>query len=148
MFFNEQHATTFTNSNFFNASINENSEIFRVDMWSSSPPQKVGVTIEKYNELLNVANKFQEKLEELGVLEKEKTPEEIQKENNNLLNMLNNKLESFSERLEALEKFNFEKLNNSECSQNEEIERIEENEQHNNKKDNERNNKQIKYKSK
>ncbi len=148
MFFNEQHATTFTNSNYFNALINENSEIFRVDMWSSSPPQKVGVTMEKYNELLNVANKFQEKLEELGVLEKEKTPEEIQKENNNLLNMLNNKLESFSERLEVLEKSNFERLNNFECSQTEEMEGIGENEQHNNKKDNERINKQIKYKSK
>lgn len=41
------------------------------------PLKKIGVTMEKYNDALNLLSEYRNKLIELGVIEKEKTPEDL-----------------------------------------------------------------------
>ena len=43
------------------------------------PLKKIGVTMEKYNDALNLLSEYRNKLIELGVIEKEKTPEDGEK---------------------------------------------------------------------
>ncbi len=68
------------------------------------PFKKIGVTIEKYNDALKLINEYRNKLIELGVIEKEKTPEELQKETNALLVKLNERMNSMEEQLNEYKK--------------------------------------------
>lgn len=146
MFINERQSTMYNNSNFFQCVLDEQGNIFKVDFWGGNPIQ-IGVTQDKYNEAIKVATDFQNKLIDLGVLEKEKTAEEIQKENNNLLNQLLNQFNNINQRLELLEQNNNNVINTNNINNNIENFRGEENES-NDKKYHEGSNKQIKSKSK
>lgn len=68
------------------------------------PFKKIGVTMEKYNDALKLINEYRNKLIELGVIEKEKTPEELQKETNALLLKLNERMNSMEEQLNEYKK--------------------------------------------
>lgn len=137
MFFNERQSTMFNNNNnYLNVFVDDKGNIFKTDFFGANP-QQIGVTQEKYNEALKIANDFQNKLIELGVIEKEKTPEEIQKETNDLLKQMYTQFENINKRLETLENL-----------ENEKILRGEENEQHDYKKDVGNDNKQTKSKYK
>lgn len=68
------------------------------------PFKKIGVTIEKYNDALKLINEYRNKLIDLGVIEKEKTPEELQKETNALLLKLNERMNSMEEQLNEYKK--------------------------------------------
>lgn len=70
------------------------------------PFKKIGVTMEKYNDALKLINEYRNKLIELGVIEKEKTPEELQKETNALLVKLNERMNNMEERLNEYKKSN------------------------------------------
>lgn len=75
------------------------------------PLKKIGVTMEKYNDALNLLSEYRNKLIELGVIEKEKTPEDLQKETNALLLKLNARMDKMEE------KFNEYQRSNSNCVQ-------------------------------
>ena len=62
----------------------ENDSIVQMGSWGN-PPKEIGVTLKKYNELYELLKQYRDKLIELGVIEKEKTPEEVQKENQDML---------------------------------------------------------------
>lgn len=68
------------------------------------PFKKIGVTMEKYNDALKLINEYRNKLIELGVIEKEKSPEELQKETNALLIKLNDRMNSMEEQLNEYKK--------------------------------------------
>ena len=68
------------------------------------PFKKIGVTMEKYNDALKLINEYRNKLIELGVIEKEKSPEELQKETNALLIKLNDRINSMEEQLNEYKK--------------------------------------------
>ena len=68
------------------------------------PFKKIGVTMEKYNDALKLINEYRNKLIELGVIEKEKTPEELQKETNALLLKINDRMNSLEEQLNEYKK--------------------------------------------
>ena len=55
-------------------------DIYQAEYFGA-PRQVVGKTLKAYNELQEMANKYYEKLVELGVIAKEKTPEELAEEN-------------------------------------------------------------------
>ena len=42
--------------------------------------QQIGVTLDEYNKAVNIAKEYKKILEDKGIIEKEKTPEEMQKE--------------------------------------------------------------------
>ena len=60
--------------------------------------------MEKYNDALKLINEYRNKLIELGVIEKEKSPEELQKETNALLIKLNDRMNSMEEQLNEYKK--------------------------------------------
>lgn len=68
------------------------------------PFKKIGVTMEKYNDALKLINEYRNKLIELGVIEKEKSPEELQKETNALLIKLNDRINNMEEQLNEYKK--------------------------------------------
>lgn len=55
-------------------------DIYQMDYYGGNK-QAVGKTMRAYNELQELANKYYEKLVELGVIPKEKSPEEVAEEN-------------------------------------------------------------------
>ena len=55
-------------------------DIYQADYYGAQK-QIVGKSLKAYNELQEIANKYYDKLVELGVIPKEKTPEEIAEEN-------------------------------------------------------------------
>lgn len=62
------------------------------------PPKKIGITNEAEKEIKELLSQYNDKLVELGVIKKPKTPEELQAETNNILLKL-------SERLDKMEDF-------------------------------------------
>lgn len=70
------------------------------------PLKKIGVTMDKYNDALNLVNEYRNKLIELGVIEKEKTPEDLQRETNALLLKLNQRMDTMEAQLNEYKKFN------------------------------------------
>lgn len=55
-------------------------DIYQMDYYGGNK-QAVGKTMRAYNELQELANKYYEKLVELGIIPKEKSPEEVAEEN-------------------------------------------------------------------
>ena len=67
-----------------------------------STGKKIGVTLEKYKELEDISMQYYNKLIEAGLIEKEKTPEEIAAEQNKLINSLFNELKDLKEELRSI----------------------------------------------
>ena len=67
-----------------------------------STGKKIGVTLEKYKELEDISMQYYNKLIEAGLIEKEKTPEEIAAEQNKIINSLFNELKDLKEELRSI----------------------------------------------
>lgn len=67
-----------------------------------STGKKIGVTLEKYKELEDISMQYYNKLIEAGLIEKEKTPEEIAAEQNKLISSLFNELKDLKEELRSI----------------------------------------------
>lgn len=80
---------------------NFDGEIWQVD-FSGNKGQQIGVDMKTYNELLSVANQYKQILVEKGFLEKERTPEEIAKEQNEIISQLANAVQTLTKEVEAL----------------------------------------------
>lgn len=63
----------------------------------------VGYTLKAYNELLEIAEKYKKKLEDAGLIQKQLTPEEMQAKQNELMQKMIDKFETFDKRLSGLE---------------------------------------------
>lgn len=72
------------------------------DISDVSTGKKIGVTLEKYKELEDISMQYYNKLIEAGLIEKEKTPEEIAAEQNKLINSLFNELKDLKEELRSI----------------------------------------------
>lgn len=72
--------------------------------------QQIGVTIEEYNKALNIAKEYKKVLEDKGIIEKQKTPEEIQKELQETINRQNEVMAKMAETIKSIS----EKVNNLE----------------------------------
>lgn len=77
----------------------EDNAIIQVGSYGN-PPKKIGITLNKYEELLSLLDQYRNKLIELGVIEKEKTPEELQKENQALLSAILKRLDNLEKEKE------------------------------------------------
>lgn len=76
-------------------------------------PRKIGVTSEKHEEAITLLNKYYDLLVEHGILEKQKTPEELQKENKEMFSKMMTFMQSMDERMKALEARNEHQKHNS-----------------------------------
>ena len=56
--------------------------------------KKIGVTLDKYKEIEDISMQYYNKLIEAGLIEKEKTPEEIAEEQNKLISALYGELKA------------------------------------------------------
>ena len=61
--------------------------------YSGRPVKEVGVTIQQYNEALKVIQGYKDQLIKAGILKKEKTVQELQEEQNEMLRQVLNRLE-------------------------------------------------------
>lgn len=88
---------------------NFDGEIWQVD-FSGQKGQQVGVDMKTYQELLDVANQYKQALIDHGLLEKEKTSEDILAEQTELITRLANAVRDLSREVEAI------KTNGSQCN--------------------------------
>lgn len=79
----------------------ENDNIYQVSGWNA---QKllIGVSINKYNELKEIADGYYNVLVEKGIIEKPKTPEEIAQEQQKLMNEMFNQMKYMQEEIKNL----------------------------------------------
>ena len=82
--------------------------------------QQVGVTNEEYNKAVNLAKEYKKVLEDKGIIEKQKTPEELLKESlaqqNEVLLQMTQTIKQLNEKVQSLEKKN-EQTNGNEFSE-------------------------------
>jgi len=75
--------------------------LYQINQVGNKTP--IGYTNEAYEQLMGIAEQYKKKLEDAGLIQKELTPEEIQAKQNQLMEKLFNKLDSFESRLSGLE---------------------------------------------
>lgn len=86
---------------FFGGSI-DGDNIVSTDFYGNK--QIVGVTMKKYQDTLDLLNTYYNKLIELGVIEKEKTPEDIAKEQQQMMQAMFTQMQMMQEKLDNLQK--------------------------------------------
>ena len=86
--------------------------------------QQVGVSLDEYNRVLNIAKDYKKILEEKGIIEKEKTPEEINKElqktiskQAEIMAQMTETIRSINEKVTLLEVKNGQEQNNESSKQ-------------------------------
>lgn len=72
------------------------------DISDVSTGKKIGVTLDKYKEIEDISMQYYNKLIEAGLIEKEKTPEEIAEEQNKLISALYGELKDLKEELRSI----------------------------------------------
>lgn len=70
----------------------ENEKLMQID-YSGRPVKEIGVTIQQYNEALKVIQGYKDQLIKAGILKKEKTVQELQEEQNEMLRQLINRID-------------------------------------------------------
>lgn len=82
--------------------------------------QQIGVTNDEYNKALNIAKEYKKVLEDKGIIEKEKTPEEIQKElqetikrQNEVMAQMADTIKSISDKVNDMEKKDVEQASDT-----------------------------------
>lgn len=96
MNFTTQERTSFF-SNIHTCLVDGNN-IFQTD-YMGNKVGVLGVTTTAYNELKKICDQYYDKLVELGVLQKEKTPQEIAKEQNELMSEMMKQIKSLKEEI-------------------------------------------------
>ena len=81
--------------------------------------QQIGVSLDEYNRVLGIAKDYKKVLEEKGIIEKEKTPEEINKElqatiskQSEIMAKMTETIQAINEKVILLEKSNGQDQNN------------------------------------
>ena len=87
-------------NNFFGGTI-EGDNILTTDFYGNK--QLIGVTIKKHQETLDLLNTYYNKLVEVGVIEKEKTPEDIAKEQQQMMQLMMQQMKDMQDKLESLQ---------------------------------------------
>jgi hypothetical protein len=87
-------------NNFFGGSI-DGDNIVSTDYYGNK--QVIGVTNKKHQETLELLSSYYDKLVELGVIEKEKTPEDIAKEQQEMMQTLILQMKVMQDKLESLQ---------------------------------------------
>lgn len=77
----------------------EDGKIFQTEYISGNKTQ-IGVTTEEFNQQTEILDTYYNKLVELGAIEKEKTPEEIQQENQEMIKTLLTKINDLEKKME------------------------------------------------
>lgn len=80
----------------------ENEKIMQLD-YAGRPVKEVGVTAAQYQEALKVIQSYKDKLIEAGILKKEKSPQELQEETNNMLKSLIDKVNNLEKKVSDYE---------------------------------------------
>ena len=101
---------------FFGGSI-DGDNIVSTDFYGNK--QIVGVTMKKYQDTLDLLNTYYNKLIELGVIEKEKTPEDIAKEQQQMMQAMFTQMQMMQEKLDNLQKNTDENIMKGENNENE-----------------------------
>lgn len=92
---------------FFGGSI-DGDNIISTDFYGNK--QVVGVTMKKYQDTLDLLNTYYNKLIELGIIEKEKTPEDIAKEQQQMMQAMFAQMQVMQEKLDSLQSKNNEEI--------------------------------------
>ena len=92
---------------FFGGSI-DGDNIISTDFYGNK--QVVGVTMKKYQDTLDLLNTYYNKLIELGIIEKEKTPEDIAKEQQQMMQAMFAQMQVMQEKLDSLPSKNNEEI--------------------------------------
>ena len=86
--------------------------------------QQIGVSMEEYNRVLGVAKDYKKVLEDKGIIEKEKTPEEMNKElqltiskQAEIMAKMTETIQAINEKVTLLEKGNGQDKDNGNCEQ-------------------------------
>lgn len=87
-------------NNYFGGSI-EGDNIISTDFYGNK--QVVGVTTKKHQETLDLLNTYYNKLVDLGVIEKEKSPEELVSEQNKMMQEMFAQMKAMQEKLDSLQ---------------------------------------------
>lgn len=87
-------------NNYFGGSI-EGDNIISTDFYGNK--QIVGVTTKKHQETVELLNSYYNKLVELGVIEKEKTPEDIAKEQQQMMQTMMLQMQTMQQALTELQ---------------------------------------------
>lgn len=87
-------------NNFFGGSI-DGDNIYTSDFYGNK--NLIGVTIKKHQETLDLLNTYYNKLIEVGVIEKEKTPEEIAKEQQQMMQSMMEQMQAMQETIQSLQ---------------------------------------------
>lgn len=82
----------------------QDDSIMQMDPYTGVPTRKIGVTDAKYNDALQVVAGFKKKLEEAGLLPKQRTPEEMQKEQMDMMQKMLNEMKELKERVDKYER--------------------------------------------
>lgn len=80
----------------------DGTKLYQVNQMGSKTP--IGYTTESYEQLINIAEQYKKKLEDAGLIEKQLTPEEVQKKQNELMEKLISKFEGLENRMTDIEK--------------------------------------------
>lgn len=100
---------------FFGGSI-DGDNIISTDFYGNK--QIVGVTQKKYQETLDLLNSYYNKLVEVGVIQKEKTAEEIASEQKEMMSAMILQMKNMQETLDNLQRKNLEREENDELKSN------------------------------
>lgn len=87
-------------NNYFGGSI-DGDEIYSSDFYGNK--HLVGVTIKKYNETMELLNTYYDKLVEAGIIEKEKSAEDIAKEQQQMMLSMMEQMKMMKETIETLQ---------------------------------------------
>lgn len=87
-------------NNYFGGSI-DGDNIYSSDFYGNK--QLVGVTMKKHQETLDLLDTYYKKLIEVGVIEKEKTPEEIAKEQQKMMQAMMEQMQAMQATIQTLQ---------------------------------------------
>lgn len=87
-------------NNYFGGSI-EGDNIISTDFYGNK--QIVGVTTKKHQETLDLLNNYYNKLVEVGIIQKEKSPEELASEQNKMMQEMFAQMKAMQEKLDNLQ---------------------------------------------
>lgn len=90
-------------NNYFGGYI-DGDNIYSADFYGNK--QVIGVTMKKHQETLDLLNTYYNKLIDLGIIEKEKTPEDIAKEQQQMMQSMIAQMKSMQEKLDNLQNQN------------------------------------------
>nr|DAH57701.1 MAG TPA: hypothetical protein [Caudoviricetes sp.] len=100
----------------------DNDDILSVDFYNNK--QKIGVTLNKYQELEDICNTYYDKLVELGAIKKPKTAEELAAEQTEIISQLVDQNKMILQQMQSMQ-IEMEALKNVKSGNSSEAARVE-----------------------